>query len=51
MIGKIIFIAILAFVISVVDMSPKLKQIIYIVLGIAVLLIVLPLIGIHVPLN
>ena len=51
MIGKLILVLIIGVVVSYIDMSPKLKQLAYLILGIAVLLIVLPLVGIRVPLN
>lgn len=51
MIGQLILIGIIALVISVIEMTPKIKQIAYIILGIAALLVILPLVGISVPLN
>ena len=51
MIGQLILVVIIGFIVSIIDMSPKLKQVAYLILGIAVLLIILPLVGIHVPLN
>ena len=51
MIGRLILVLIVGYVISIIDMSEKLKQVAYIILGIAVLLIILPLVGINVPLN
>lgn len=49
MIGTLILIAIVAVVVSVIPMNPTLKNIIYLILGIAALFQVLPLIGIGVP--
>lgn len=49
MLGTLILIAIIAVVVSIIPMNATLKNIIYLVLGIAALLQVLPLIGINVP--
>ena len=51
MIGKLILIVIVGYIVSIINMSEKLKQVAYIILGIAVLLVLLPLVGISVPLN
>jgi len=51
MIGLLIGLAIIAAIISVIEMNAKIKNLIYIIIAIAALLIVLPAIGIHVPLR
>ncbi len=51
MIATLILILIVGVIVSVIPMDALIKKVAYIILAIAVLLVILPLVGIHVPLR
>lgn len=51
MIGELIVLAVIAVIVNLIPMNETLRTIIYVVVGVAALLLVLPLLGISVPLR
>jgi hypothetical protein len=51
MLGTLIVIAIIGLVVSYLEIDAKMKNLAYIILGIAVLVVLLPLVGISLPLR
>lgn len=51
MLSTLILILIVGVIVSVIPMDALIKKVAYIILAIAVLLVILPLVGIHVPLR
>lgn len=51
MIGQLLVLALIAFIVSIIEVDAKFKQVAYFILGIALIVILLQLIGVNVPLS
>lgn len=51
MIGNLLILALIAFIVSIVEVDAKFKQVAYFIIGIALIVILLQLIGINVPIS